>query len=247
MTYYFTQKVLAQYPVEDTGEDTSWIDKEAVAFVKKYGAYLQIHSCLSCSAAVKAVAPINEILQLARHDPTHRDAVREIQKSTSLTFYDAVSVLAKKDILVHSTTHLPLNIAIQGKLSAALFFLSSIRSEKKIQRREVIRSVCVSAYPDIQPWQARKACFDLETADSPSQKTNQDDWLEDYYYGYLSMLLHPQQGNEAARSDSALVKVRTCNARPIINCFLQLSYQSYEISRNGASGPLESIHWTKRI
>jgi hypothetical protein len=105
VTYYFTQKVLGQYPVEDTGEDTSWIDKEAVAFVKKYGAYLQIHSCLSCSAAVKAVAPINEILQLASHDPTHRDAVREIHKSTSLTFYDSVSVLAKKGILVHNTTH----------------------------------------------------------------------------------------------------------------------------------------------
>lgn len=28
----------------------------------------------------------------------------------------------------------------------------------------------------------------------------------DYYYEYLSMLLHPQQGNESARIDTAIVK-----------------------------------------
>ena len=33
-----------------------------------------------------------------------------------------------------------------------------------------------------------------------------ESWLMDYYYEYLSMLLHPQQGNEAARMDTTLVK-----------------------------------------
>eukprot|EP00980_Cylindrotheca_fusiformis_P028429 scaffold22599_cov139-Cylindrotheca_fusiformis.AAC.20 len=183
VTYYYTQKVIGQYSVEDDGQDTSRMDKDAVTFVKKYGAYLQIHSSLSCSAAAKASAPIKEILQLARHDPTHRDAVREIQKSSSLVFYDT------------------------AKLSAALSFLHSIRTEKKIQRREVIRSLCVSAYPDIRPWQVREVCFDSETPNTPAQKTGKDKWLKEYYYGYLSMLLHPNQGNESARSDGALVKV----------------------------------------
>jgi hypothetical protein len=83
--------MIAQYSVNDHG-DTSYIDAEAVAFVKRYGAYLQLHSCLSCSAASKAVAPIKELLSLAHHDPTHRDAVREMKKGNVLTFYENVSI-----------------------------------------------------------------------------------------------------------------------------------------------------------
>ena len=93
MTYYFTQKLLGQYSLVDDEreDDLSSIDKQAVAFVKTYGAYLQIHSCLSSSAAVKAEAPIKEILLLANHDPSHRDAVKEVQKAKSFVFYDTVS------------------------------------------------------------------------------------------------------------------------------------------------------------
>ena len=95
VTYYFTQKLLGRYSLIDVDkeDDLPSIDKEAVAFVKTYGAYLQIHSCLSSSAAVKAEAPIKEILLLANHDPSHRDAVKEIQKAKSFVFYDTVSCL----------------------------------------------------------------------------------------------------------------------------------------------------------
>lgn len=71
----------------------------------------------------------------------------------------------------------------------------------------------MSAYPDLQPWQVRKACFGVESSDTAAGKMGTEGWLEAYYYGYLSMLLHPQQGNEAARCDCALIKVRMCNAR----------------------------------
>ena len=67
------------------------LDEEAKAFVKKYGAYLQLHSCLSYSAVVKAEAPIGDLLIAASHDPTHRDATKEIQRANALIFYDEVS------------------------------------------------------------------------------------------------------------------------------------------------------------
>lgn len=89
VTYYFTQSILTRYSHEE--EEALSIDGAAVAFIKKYGAYLQLHSCLSCAAAANAAAPINELLLLASHDPTHREAVREIKKAKSLTFYEAVS------------------------------------------------------------------------------------------------------------------------------------------------------------
>jgi hypothetical protein len=94
VTYYFTQHILAQYydnESDTVAEDRSSIDEEASSFIKQYGAYLQIHSCLSYSAAVKAEAPIGDLLIVASHDPSHRDAVKEIQKANALTFYDTVS------------------------------------------------------------------------------------------------------------------------------------------------------------
>ena len=181
VTYYFTEKLLAQYPIGvQSEENSSTVDEEAVAFVKKYGAYLQLHSCLSSSAAVKAEAPIQEILLLANHDPSHRDAVKEIQRANKIIFYDTV------------------------KLSAVLTLLQAIQKETKIERRDIIRSMCISAYPDIQPWQVRQACYESERGSKQVQQV--ESWLEDFYYSYLSQLLHPNEGNEAARHNKALVK-----------------------------------------
>jgi hypothetical protein len=62
-------------------------------FVEKFGSYLQLHSCLSFAASVRDESAIAHLLQVAEHDPSHRDAVREIQKSNDMLFYDTVSVL----------------------------------------------------------------------------------------------------------------------------------------------------------
>lgn len=64
----------------------------------------------------------------------------------------------------------------------------------------------MSAYPDVQPWQVRKACisptFDSDDLREPCSKAS----LEDMYYIYLSCLLSPSDGLEAARQDGDLVK-----------------------------------------
>lgn len=68
------------------------INEQVARFAKIFGTYLQIHSCLAFSANVEAEKAVDELLTVARYDPSHRDAVREIQKGSNLTFYDAVSV-----------------------------------------------------------------------------------------------------------------------------------------------------------
>ena len=61
-------------------------------FVATYGAYLQMHSCLTLAAALKDESAITHLLKAAEHDPNHRDAVKEILKSNDLLFYDSVRV-----------------------------------------------------------------------------------------------------------------------------------------------------------
>ncbi|KAL3943392.1 MAG: hypothetical protein SGBAC_002558 [Bacillariaceae sp.] len=165
VTYYFTQYLLEAFMIGEE-KDIKAAETETIAFIRKYGAYLQLHTSLSSAAAANAGAPIKELLKLAKSDPTHREAMRDLKGAGSLVFYDQ-----------------------EGK-----------------QKREVIRNMCVSAYPDLRPWQVRKACLNIDKPDTRLQMTDDESWLMDYYYEYLSMLLHPQQGNESARIDTAIVK-----------------------------------------
>lgn len=84
--------------------------------------------------------------------------------------------------------------------------LRQIRYEK-VQRRRVIINLCVAAYPDIQPWQIKRACLDPSLA-VQSRKACSDDVLRELYYSYLSQLLDPVEGQEAARQSAELIKVR---------------------------------------
>ncbi|CAJ1969124.1 unnamed protein product [Cylindrotheca closterium] len=181
VTYYFTQNLLEPF-LNGEEKDIKTAEKEAVAFIQKYGAYLQLHTSLSSAAAAKAATPIKELLKLAKRDPTHREAMRHMKAAGSLVFYD------------------------MRKLSAVIELLNCLRFKENTKRRDLIRNMCVSAYPDLRPWQVRKACLNIDKPDTRLQMTEDESWLMDYYYEYLSMLLHPQQGNESARADRAIVK-----------------------------------------
>ena len=85
VTYFYTQKLIGS----DQDAELSTINRKL--FVETYGAYLQIQTCLSLAASVKDEAVISVILDAARNDPNHQDAVKEIQKSNDLLFYDSVS------------------------------------------------------------------------------------------------------------------------------------------------------------
>lgn len=69
----------------------------------------------------------------------------------------------------------------------------------------MIKNICVSAYPDVQPWQMKKACVGPLLVD----QRGSHDTLPDLYYSYLSQLLDPVEGQELARRSSTLVKVST--------------------------------------
>lgn len=84
--------------------------------------------------------------------------------------------------------------------------LHDIRFDKNRDRRNLVRDLCVSAFPDIFPWQVRQACLDCSTFSEDSRIPNSDECLDAFYYSYLSHLLNPLDGNDAARHDAALVK-----------------------------------------
>jgi len=90
VTYYFSQKILTQYSSCSSDDDTKAVDSEVAAFLHRFGTYLQIHSCLVFSAKVEAEKAIDQLLEVARHDPSHQEARKELTKANALTFYDAV-------------------------------------------------------------------------------------------------------------------------------------------------------------
>lgn len=94
VTYYFTQKVLSAYAFpnrKDARDILQSTDEESARFIKRYGAYLQMHTSLTYAALVNAESVIKELLLVAEHDLVHHDATREIRKGNTLTFYDHVS------------------------------------------------------------------------------------------------------------------------------------------------------------
>ena len=71
----------------------------------------------------------------------------------------------------------------------------------------MVLDLCVSGYPEIQPWQVRRACLYYSKSESTETRdicpTNV---LEDLYYSYLCHLLDPMNGHESAREDLGLIK-----------------------------------------
>ena len=89
--------------------------------------------------------------------------------------------------------------SLQTMLSAIIRQIRAMRHHKVEQRSRLIH-LAVSAFPDVRPWLVRKGC--LEGGGDDSSHTEN---LNELYYVYLSLLLHPTDGHEAARHDSDLV------------------------------------------
>ena len=85
--------------------------------------------------------------------------------------------------------------------------LREIRRETA-ERRRLLKTLCVAAYPDLQPWQVKKACIG-QPFQKDGKKPSLDESLPQLYYSYLSRLLDPLEGQEAARHDGKLVEVST--------------------------------------
>lgn len=93
-------------------------------------------------------------------------------------------------------------------LSAIVKCLPLIREEPSKDRRQMLVDVCVSAYPDLCPWQVKQALVEFPSGSDVNLSESFKEDLRDLYYYYLSSLLHPHDGHEAARHEKSLVEVR---------------------------------------
>jgi hypothetical protein len=93
-------------------------------------------------------------------------------------------------------------------LSAIVKCLPLIREERNKERRQMLVDVCVSAYPDLCPWQVKQALIEFSAGeDGVGLNKGLKGELKDLYYYYLSSLLNPQDGHETARHEKHLVEV----------------------------------------
>ncbi len=66
-------------------------DDTIATFLKEYGSYLRMDTCLAYASVLRATFVIDLLLSIAKHDPMHRDAMKQMSKSTSMLFYEPVS------------------------------------------------------------------------------------------------------------------------------------------------------------
>ena len=78
-------------------------------------------------------------------------------------------------------------------LSALLEILPSISDKEGSGSSFDFTTLLVSAYPDLQPWCVHDASSDAERGG--------------FYIKYLASLLHPEEGNDAAKRDESLIRV----------------------------------------
>lgn len=90
VTYYFTQRLL---PKLAAGRRGSYAASGGllVSFVKKFGAYMKLHTCLAYAAALKCSDVIDELLALAEHDLRHREVIKLFHRRHALILYEPVS------------------------------------------------------------------------------------------------------------------------------------------------------------
>ena len=125
-------------------------------------------------------------------------------------------------------------------LSAVVQLLYEVQNETNGERRRAIIELATAAYPDLRPWQAKKAC-DVSKSTQASEALRVE--MKNLYYSYLSLLLDPIDGHDAARRDPALVKVSyLIFSFGIVPALLYLfirsrRYTHFITRRNGASSP----------
>jgi hypothetical protein len=127
-------------------------------------------------------------------------------------------------------------VFLKAMLSAVIQRLHDIRGETTWERKLAIIDVCSSAYPDVRPWQVKRECVSL-ASEAPNLSDGQREELNDLYYTYLSLLLHPMDGHATARHDRALVQVwsQLRSLRPFHFLFSHFAICPY--FRNGANYP----------
>ena len=66
--------------------------EDAIDFVDTYGAYLDIYKCLKSAGKFRSETLIKKLVEAARYDPAHKEAIKALRKTNVLLFYQSVSL-----------------------------------------------------------------------------------------------------------------------------------------------------------
>ena len=196
------------------------VEKEAATFIDKYGSYLDIYKCLIFAGKLHSKILVDKLVDVAKYDSRHKEAVKSLKKAKVLLFYEPVSQSSFLSALSNATlsTHTILYINNQNMLSALLELLPTTGTNREEASGFDYTSLLVSSYPDLQPW-----CI---------QEASDPDGSDDFYLKYLSSLLHHEDGNDSAKQDGDLVRVSVVYLVYSLTCTIQLTF--YMCHRNTA-------------
>ena len=119
VTFYFIRQLLAlpgltstdegrkssidswtQSPTTSSTDNTSTATPEerAIDFIKKYGSYLKLHSCIVRASDVGSGPILRTLLDMARFDLHHRDCLKRLSNTqTTFFLYESVSAYSNDD------------------------------------------------------------------------------------------------------------------------------------------------------
>lgn len=75
----------------DNGANAESTMRDIRDFLEKFGSYLRIDTCLAYAAAVRAESVVDILLGVAKHDPRHREVIKQTSKQATMVFYEPVS------------------------------------------------------------------------------------------------------------------------------------------------------------
>ena len=99
VTFYFTHKFSpsdaseGDDPVRASSRLTQEDEDEATALIEEYGSYLDIYKCLVSAGKLRSKTLVDKVVNVARYDIQHREAVKALQKAKTILFYEPVSPL----------------------------------------------------------------------------------------------------------------------------------------------------------
>jgi hypothetical protein len=92
ISFYFTQEILPGMAENGSGwrNTKSSTETDALEFVDMYGAYLKLPMALAYASFLRSESVVAKLLELAKHDPRHLEALKDISKVDSLVLYEPV-------------------------------------------------------------------------------------------------------------------------------------------------------------
>jgi hypothetical protein len=88
-TFYFIHALLPRL-LHEGGVETATDD--IVVFLGEYGSYLRMDTCLAYAGVLKSETVVDLLLSIAKHDPRHREVMKQLSRSTSMVFYEPVRI-----------------------------------------------------------------------------------------------------------------------------------------------------------